>query len=94
MGTHTPGPWTVSELDALGEPSEFYIFIEPGVAVIERKIAGGDQHDMPDARLIAAAPELFEALVALMEYAGIIEERCDSVATNKARDAIYKATGE
>lgn len=60
---HTPGTWTVSELGASGEPSEDYIFIEPGVAVIERKVAGSDQCDMPDAHLISAAKEMLEALV-------------------------------
>ena len=62
MSKHTPGPWSVSELDASGEVSEHYIFIEPGVAVIERKIAGHDACDMPDARLIAKAPALLAAL--------------------------------
>ena len=62
MSKHTPGPWTVSELDARGEVSEYHIFIEPNVAVIERKVAGHDQNDMADAHLIAAAPAMLEAL--------------------------------
>lgn len=41
---HTPGDWHVSELDATGEKSKYYIFIEPGVAVIERSVTG--EHDM------------------------------------------------
>lgn len=62
MSKHTPAPWTVSELDARGEVSEYHIFIEPNVAVIERKVAGHDQHDMADAHLIAAAPAMLQAL--------------------------------
>lgn len=62
MSKHTPGPWTVNELMFGGEVSEHHIFIEPDVAVIERKVAGHDQHDMADARLIAAAPAMLEAL--------------------------------
>jgi hypothetical protein len=42
-------------------------------------------------RLIAQRDALLEALKELMEYAGIIEERCDAVATNKARAAIKQA---
>ena len=38
--------------------------------------------------LCAQRDALLEALKELMEYAGIIEERCDTVATNKARAAI------
>lgn len=59
---HTPGPWHVSDKNASGNVSEDYLFIEPGIAVIERKVAGQDANDMPDARLIAAAPELLAAL--------------------------------
>ena len=46
-----------------------------------------------DVRLICAAPDLLEALIEMMDYSGIIEERCDCVATNKARAAIDKAIG-
>lgn len=62
MSKHTPGPWSISELLADYEVSEHHIFIQPDVAVIERKIEGKDQHDMADARLIAAAPDLLHAL--------------------------------
>lgn len=65
---HTPGPWSVSELDASGQVSEYYIFIEPGVAVIERKSPGHDEHDMPDAHLLASAKVLLAALKSA-EYA-------------------------
>lgn len=59
---HTPGPWSVSDKNASGNVSEDYLFIEPGIAVIERKVAGQNECDMPDACLIASAPELLEAL--------------------------------
>lgn len=36
-------------------------------------------------------PELVAALEDLMEYAGIIEERCDAVATTAAREILAKA---
>lgn len=66
--SHTPAPWTVSELDASGEVSEYHIFIEPGVAVIERKVEGKNQYDMADARLIASAPGLLFQLLAAANY--------------------------
>lgn len=50
--------------------------------------AGGAEH--PDARLIAAAPELLEALVAVLDYC-VDDEGQPTVAT--ARAAIAKATG-
>ena len=45
-------------------------------------------------RLSAVNEELLEALIEMMGYSGLIEERCDTVATNKARAAIAKAGGE
>lgn len=62
--THTPGPWTISETNASGNHDDLHIFIQPGVAVIERGV--DPKHDMPDAHLIAAAPELLAALSMLL----------------------------
>lgn len=59
---HTPGPWHVNELNVAQKVDPYYIFIEPGVAVIERKIEGHNQSDMANALLIAAAPAMLEAL--------------------------------
>lgn len=98
--THTPGPWSVSDMNASGNVSEDYLFIEPGIAVIERKVAGQDANDMPDARLIAAAPELLAALQLLDEaYCNVSpamtrQDRANGrTALIKARAAIAKATG-
>ncbi len=93
---HTPGPWTVSELNASGDVSEFHIFIEPGIAVIERKVDGHNDADMPDARLISAAPNLLEALKELVDLIELIRSddyTPDSFTTQPARAAIAKATG-
>lgn len=103
--SHTPGPWTVSELMFGGEVSEHHIFIEPDVAVIERKVAGHDQHDMANAHLIAAAPQLLEALERLIEAGGNLRTDLSTVqgmrdmsnlleATDAARAAIRAAKGE
>ena len=100
---HTPGPWTVSELMFGGEVSEHHIFIEPNVAVIERKVAGHDQNDMADAHLIASAPQLLEALEEMLEVHGVRWEhvRGDSSIpaswvelSDKARAAIKAAKKE
>lgn len=97
--SHTPGPWTVNELMFGGEVSEHHIFIEPDVAVIERKVAGHDQHDMADARLIAAAPAMLEALEALANEYGPHTGRMAVNAPRRAmwfnaRAAIRAAKGE
>lgn len=56
-------------------------------------VGGNGAMDMRLARLNSSAPKLLSALKEMMEYAGIIEERCDSVATNRARAAIAEAEG-
>lgn len=97
---HTPGVWSVSELDARGEKSEFYIFIEPGVAVIERNQAGQDACDMADAHLLSAAKELLAALEEAREGLRWYQDRnpgqadgSDDEAMARIDAAIAKATG-
>jgi len=104
MSKHTPAPWTVSELDARGEVSEYHIFIEPDVAVIERKVETRNEgRDMANARLIASAPQLLQALEEMLEVHGVRWEhvRGDSSIpaswvelSDKARAAIKAAKGE
>ena len=55
-----------------------------------------DQHHEHDAnaRLIAAAPQLFEALQEIVKYFGVdVDNGLDELLTN-ARAAIHKATGQ
>ena len=102
MSKHTPGPWRIGNLASYdGYTGQPYRNVWAGqgeaATVVARAIRseGVMTNDVDaDARLIAVAPELLEALKELMEYAGIIEERCDAVATNKARAAIAKAEGK
>lgn len=52
-----------------------------------------DQRNAMLSNLHALNTELLEALTEMLEYSGLIEERCDCVATNKARAAIARAEG-
>lgn len=84
MSKHTPGPWH-HEIDT--------VFIRDGVSV-QPVTHHMDSQGMADARLIAAAPDLLEALEAML--LGWETGRGYSDAENqigKARAAIIKATG-
>jgi hypothetical protein len=109
MTKHTPGPWKA-------QPREFpegQWFLEGQWEVVstcenERLIAEAAPHidsdsEEANARLIAAAPELLEALVGLMRVMPVlpadaktvrgIEQQYDA-AHRAARAAIAKATGD
>ena len=98
MSAHTPGPWEwdgdVWEYDRETE-APWLMSAKTGMPVIQ-----GDIDCMrDDARLIAAAPDLLEALEAYHFHFGILEEnefinaeaRC---CASLARAAIAKAKGE
>lgn len=97
MNKHTPGPWKCTDFnDFAHEPDEYHIFIEPNVAVIEKKVKSKNQHDWADAHLIAAAPDLLKALQSLLEE-GEFNDYPNTkqwYAVQSARAAIAKATGE
>lgn len=82
---HTPGPWHISETD-----NTEILTAEGRVQVMICKMGEGDldQH-LPDARLIAAAPDLLDALQAMLAL-----HRGGGEPSAKARAAIRKATGE
>lgn len=91
MSEHTPGPWIVKErvagFDILAPKSVYAVANDPGgdFGVIE---------DLEDARLIAAAPDLLEALENLLETStgqGTHEQWLEAM--DQARAAIAKAKG-
>ncbi len=103
--THTPGPWEwltlfgSSELVAYikgetflnGQP-RYKITADDGSACGEYNAI--IDPDSPDARLIAAAPDLLAALEEAVEWDGHDETGEPAVWLSQARAAIAKAKGE
>lgn len=56
---HTPGPWTIREHPNSGAG----VYIEPGIG----EVYGAGRIPAANARLIAAAPELLEAMNAALD---------------------------
>lgn len=88
--THTPGPWRLAPASAYSDPD---LNIDAGVngtgAYICKVGIRGDVQAEADARLIAAAPDLLDALEYILSAHGEqIHDACDM-----ARKAIAKARG-
>ncbi len=89
---HTPGPWSATEasghvVDAGGAPVAVTAGLANGPWATEYRA---------NARLIAAAPDLLEALIAItnqLERIGDTREHKDGAFIRDARAAIAKATG-
>jgi len=77
---HTPGPWEVGYCTWNDEGNVCY------------ELRGIKQGGAADARLIAAAPDLLEALKRLMGGTTTLQDAQE--AAQQARAAIVKATGE
>lgn len=107
MGTkYTPGPWEVTQIDCLGNEVVEYGNVRP----VNRHMFGHETSlpiadfylwDMPEqkanALLIAAAPELLEALEMIVNEADSYTARTGKPVYNwldQARAAIAKAKGE
>lgn len=58
---HTPGPWTIDAEDALGLGRVYRIYGPDNETIVETD-GGYYPPKMQDATLIAAAPEMLEAL--------------------------------
>ncbi len=95
MSKHTPGPWYLDEVSAddwqvnsdLHDHCLFQITPTIGVESLT-------DEDKANAQLITAAPELLEALRALMENYEIVDGLgFNMFAVTKALRAIKKATG-
>ena len=101
MSKHTPGPWSVGEvshkkqrvdIDSLHADQTVGHHTWRGLARAygcEDMPVEGTAAMLANARLIAAAPELLEALKVLVENGGIGPEQM----FHDARTAIAKATG-
>lgn len=102
---HTPGPWTFSRSDDFGD-ARFYVAQQDGapfthnfsdVATLIAETVSSERVYIQEAnaRLIAAAPELLEALMACVEPADPGEDcPLPPALYNKVCAAIAKATGE
>lgn len=96
MSKHSEGPWSIdwytSRLDVFSADSVTL------VATIQRSalLSNIDDTAKANARLIAAAPELLEALQNLLDWAIEVHSprsfRINFSGMDKARDAIAKAT--
>lgn len=87
---HTPGPWKVYAPEMPGTKATYGIDGPQGQAVVYFGITHKDGINLlADARLIAAAPELLDALQVMLDAAQHdITQECDI-----ARAAIAKAIG-
>jgi len=100
VNTHTPGPWIVRDHPT----QDIYIGPTndggaPSVAIVPRRISRTPGEHNANARLIAAAPELLEALTRLLPYANFMlsctvdDDDAAYAAVDRARAAVAKATG-
>lgn len=84
---HTPGPWHVGE--------QGYIESEYGEVARYCGWKQGDDETMPNALLLAAAPELLQALQELLAEAEAHDfHNARSFGFQLAEDAVRKARGE
>ncbi|WP_180705361.1 hypothetical protein [Pseudomonas aeruginosa] len=95
MSKHTPGPWVALKAEQAVHEQDYYIASERGVVGYWK--GGKSWHDddkwvltEADARLIAAAPELLDALVNLLPLISPLKAESQQVANASA--AIAKAT--
>lgn len=95
MSKHTPGPWCVRDLPTQQRyigPSEDGG--APSVALVLARVNVPDERLAADARLIAAAPDLLEALCLAVEaMKHSLPNGLTGDAEQAARAAIAKATG-
>lgn len=96
---HTPGPWRFNDNTQWWKTNPYSVTVrKPGVssatvANIPERATITPEERQANARLIAAAPDLLEALQTLPQSLAATDEDLNRW-TEKARAAIVKATGE
>jgi len=97
MSKHTPGPWLIAEngktfVYALGTNQTNVFWCDVQSAGSEK---ASDQEKQANAALIAAAPDLLEALIGALDHWPVPSSICkDRPAYEAACAAVLKATGE
>lgn len=95
MSKHTPRPWFVRTIDeSIGSvDSENGVMVAQAQQVSSKDQLSGSVERKANAQLIAAAPDLLDALKTMLNFGNLgAYERADAVMAAKA--AINKATGE
>jgi hypothetical protein len=87
---HTPGPWSANEY--LPGDCWHISYGKRGNWIAEVAVDGDQKGAAADARLIASAPDLLEALQSLLDI--LAEGFISETHIDAARAAIAKATGE
>lgn len=100
MSTHTPGPWSTTPMQSSiwandGETKIATIADLPWVTTASGRRTSDFMTENANARLIAAAPELLDALIEMLDASNKpANERWLSNVRSNAIAAIAKATGE
>jgi hypothetical protein len=95
--SHTPGPWQVSDALHEGLADTEYHFVRAGDGICGKPYEGFEIAgcmSAEDARLIAAAPEMLEALKLAMEIGDGCSRGFLGEVQTKIQAAISKATEE
>jgi hypothetical protein len=96
MSKHTPGPWQIDWYICREKGKELWRVprsIGPACADHDHWAGNHITVDAADAHLIAAAPDLLDALLRLLND-GDVRDAAEKGALTQARAAIAKATGE
>lgn len=91
MSNHTPGPWTLSEMTKKGKrhlsvDNEWEEFASVYVKVGKSVSSEGEAN----ARLIRAAPELFSALVGMLEATALSRRENVQLSRTEAERVLHK----
>lgn len=98
MSKHTPGPW-IATTKPEQDNRVFFIHHDDGSGYISPLViatiySGGNENAVHDARLIAAVPELLEALKKLADAVDSGDVGGQSIGALNAYRVIAKATGK
>ena len=101
---HTPGPWRHPHVLGVGRTADWKIETPRGDLIIQQSIGIGSLEQKSNAALIAAAPDLLDILIAIVQSAdecdvpdnpaGVPLVSVDSRLIESARAAIAKSRGE